>query len=100
MFSNEDFSYEDMLESFIRKNSEHLTPNFDLWVSDCLKPAFNWILRNRNEFLNIGFPSIVNNVLSHTSHSKTKNQFLIGMWRGFYPFINSEQHLEFVKMVI
>lgn len=99
LFSKDEFSYSNMLKSFVHKNKHNLPNKFENWLFDLLVPAIEWTFDYINQNINICFSFLINNIISHIAHAKTETQFLVGLWYGLHPFIISTKRNEFVSKV-
>lgn len=97
--SKDEFSYMEILKSFIQKNKTNLPINFNNWITNLLIPSIEWTFEYLNQTIMIGFPFLINNIISHISEAKTETQFLISLYYGLRPFIQSNKQIDFVNKV-
>uniref|UniRef100_A0A0N5CE75 Cytoplasmic dynein 2 heavy chain 1 n=1 Tax=Strongyloides papillosus TaxID=174720 RepID=A0A0N5CE75_STREA len=92
--SEEDIDINLVIRSWIDKNKDNLPEIIDDWMTDIFIPTIEYVLTKKNEF-SASKISIIENGLSSLHKVKTKNDFIVRIFRSLLAFVSQKEWHEF-----
>uniref|UniRef100_A0A8R1DG42 Cytoplasmic dynein 2 heavy chain 1 n=1 Tax=Caenorhabditis japonica TaxID=281687 RepID=A0A8R1DG42_CAEJA len=96
--SEEDVTPQDIVASWIDRNSEDLHADMPSWIEELFWKSYKWV--KLNQIAGITNYALLRNGLTHLKASKTKTHFAILLFNGFLPYVVPEKRIDFAKSVI
>nr|CRZ22352.1 BMA-CHE-3 [Brugia malayi] len=99
LVSKEDMSVEDFISNWLNEYSD-VHPDMSIWIRDHFYRCLDWILTKGTIEISVSKIVIVKNALSHLTDVTTCDEFLVALYRGLAPNINSKFRNQFAIEVV
>lgn len=97
-FSEEDLDIQQRISQFTKVEADNLPASLPEWM-ELVTTALRWLKGKTNTELSTSRLGIVENALSHIRFCRSKNEFLVGIMRGFAPYVAPSARQEFAEQV-
>lgn len=89
----------ELVRNFVVSNKDILPVQYSEWVQGPLIEAYEWSKGRYTRDMAVCNVAVIKNVLSQVRGASTKNQFLVGLLRGLWPYVDNEHGKPLVEQV-
>lgn len=90
----------ELVRNFLVRHKDTLPIQYVEWVQSALFDAMGWSRgKLAREMMGVGRVAVVKNALSLVRNASTKNQFLLGLLRGLWPYVDTDHRRALMEQV-
>uniref|UniRef100_A0A915PL62 Cytoplasmic dynein 2 heavy chain 1 n=1 Tax=Setaria digitata TaxID=48799 RepID=A0A915PL62_9BILA len=99
LISEEDMSIQELINKWLQEYDD-IHPDMASWINDHLYRCLEWIWKKQIFQINVSKTATVKSALSHLRNATTCDEFLVALYRGLAPNLNSEFRNQFINEVV